>query len=96
MDRCDGLVTLKAEDPKSVSQLIELHTKTAKLIGQVLESGIQNGGTIKGFKRGVVPFLGYLIHHEAHHRGNILLTLKRCGFKLPTELQYGIWEWNKI
>ena len=90
------LTTIRAEDPKTIAMLKDCHTITADLIGQVLTTGIANGGTVKGFKRGVVPFLGYFIHHEAHHRGNILLTLKLCGFKLPTELQYGIWEWNKI
>ncbi len=62
----------------------------------MLTAGIENGGNVKGFKRGVVPLLGSFIHHEAHHRGNILLTLKLCKFKLPNELKYGIWEWNKL
>jgi uncharacterized damage-inducible protein DinB len=88
--------TIKAEDPKSLSMLKDCHTVTADLIGQVIKKAIEEGGNVKGFKRGVVPLLGYFIHHEAHHRGNILLTLKLCGFKLPKELQYGIWEWNKL
>jgi len=53
-------------------------------------------GNIKGFKRGVVAFLGYIISHEAHHRGNIILTLKQCGYKLPKEVTYGIWAWNQL
>jgi hypothetical protein len=91
-----GLNTLKAEDTKTIAMLKKCHTITADLIGQVLSKAIADGGHVKGFKRGVVPLLGYFVHHEAHHRGNILLTLKLCGFKLPTELQYGIWEWNKL
>jgi uncharacterized damage-inducible protein DinB len=88
--------TIKAEDTKSLSMLKDCHNITADLIGHVFKKAIEEGGNVKGFKRGVVPLLGYFIHHEAHHRGNILLTLKLCGFKLPTELQYGIWEWNKL
>jgi len=42
------------------------------------------------------PLIGYTISHEAHHRGNILLTIKQRGFKLACELKWGIWEWNKI
>lgn len=91
-----GLTTIKAEDTKTIRMLRDCHNTTADLIGQVLTKAIADGGNVKGFKRGVVPFLGYFIHHEAHHRGNILLTLKLGGFRLPTELKYGIWEWNKL
>ena len=92
----NDLTTIKAEDTKTIRMLKDCHNITADLIGQVLTKAITNGGNVKGFKRGVVPFLGYFIHHEAHHRGNIILTLKLGGFTLPTELQYGIWEWNKL
>lgn len=92
----EGLTTVKAEDIKTIPLLKDLHNISAEMVGNMLKNGMEQGGTIKGFKRGVVPLLGYFIHHESHHRGNILLTLKLCGFKLPTMLQYGIWEWNKI
>ncbi len=65
-------------------------------IAKMIENGIDDGGKIKGFKRGVIPFLGYMISHESHHRGNILLTLKQCGHKIPKDVQYGIWAWNQI
>ncbi len=65
-------------------------------IANMIENGIVDGGKIKGFKRGVIPFLGYMISHESHHRGNILLTLKQCGHKIPKDVQYGIWAWNQI
>ncbi|MGN6248474.1 MAG: DinB family protein [Ginsengibacter sp.] len=90
------LGTMKAEDPKSIAMLKECHTISADLVAEMLKEGIENGGKVKGNKRGLVPLLGYFIHHEAHHRGNILLTLKLCGFKLTDELKYGIWDWNKI
>ncbi len=41
-----------------------------------IEKGTDDGGKIKGFKRGVIPMLGYLIHHEAHHRGNYSINFK--------------------
>ncbi|WP_298301949.1 DinB family protein [Hydrotalea sp.] len=90
------LNTIKADDVKTINSLHSMHAVSAALIGDVLKEGMANGGVVKGFKRGVVPLLGYFIAHEAHHRGNILLTLKLCGFTLPDTLKYGIWEWNKI
>ncbi|PJA97942.1 MAG: hypothetical protein CO128_09915 [Ignavibacteriales bacterium CG_4_9_14_3_um_filter_30_11] len=61
-----------------------------------LEKYTDKNGNLKGFKRGVVAFLGYIISHESHHRGNIILTLKQCGYKLPKEITYGIWSWNNM
>ena len=71
-------------------------TKSALAISKFIEHSTDAEGNIKGFKRGVIAFLGYSISHESHHRGSILLTLKQCGIKLPKEITYGIWEWNKI
>jgi len=61
-----------------------------------LEIGLENNGIIKGFKRGLIPFLGYFINHEAHHRGSIILTLKQCGHAVPNDIRAGIWAWNQI
>ena len=47
-------------------------------------------------KPGLVTTAAYLIAHESHHRGNMLLTLKQSGIKLGIAVTYGIWgEWGK-
>jgi uncharacterized damage-inducible protein DinB len=53
-------------------------------------------GKVKGFKRGITALIGYLMAHDAHHRGHALLTLKQCKVKRPEILRFGPWEWNKI
>ena len=63
-------------------------------IGKLLSLGWDNAGKIKGFKKGVIPMLGYFISHESHHRGNILVTLKQCGEKIPDAVKWGLWEWG--
>jgi len=91
-----SLKTIKSGDIKTCEMLLNLHQVSTHLIQEVLENSFDNNkAKIKSFKRGLIPFLGYLIHHEAHHRGTILQILKYKK-KIPAELKYGLWEWNKL
>lgn len=71
-----------------------LHESAAG-IAELLAKSWDNDGKVKGFKKGVIPLLGYFVSHESHHRGNILLTLKQCGEKIPDSVKWGLWEWSK-
>jgi uncharacterized damage-inducible protein DinB len=51
---------------------------------------------VKTFKRGLFVTVAYLISHESHHRGNVLLTLKQCGHAIPSAERYAIWDWDRI
>ena len=67
--------------------------KSGTAITKLLESGFA-AGKIKGFKPHPAAFFGYLISHESHHRGQIILSLKQSGHPIDQKTQYGIWEWG--
>jgi len=64
-----------------------LHT----VIGRALESD----GRIKGFRPDVAGFIGYLIAHDAHHRGQIAMLARQLGHPLPQKAMFGMWEWGR-
>ena len=63
-------------------------------VDRLLMKGIESGGKVKGFKPHSVAFLGYLISHESHHRGQIALSLKQAGHPVSKRVLFGIWEWG--
>ncbi|HEV7329502.1 MAG TPA: DinB family protein [Flavisolibacter sp.] len=75
--------------------LTEAFGTSGVMISQIIESSWQNGGKLPSFKTGLIPFISYLISHESHHRGNILLTLKQSGAKIPDNMKWGLWKWDK-
>ena len=73
--------------------LIDQFTKSGKAIAQLIDNGLTTG-KIKNFKPHPTGFLGYIISHEAHHRGQIILLLKQAGHPLDKKTLFGIWEWG--
>jgi uncharacterized damage-inducible protein DinB len=69
-------------------------TGSAEAVKTLLKKSLDGDGKIKGFKPHAAAFLGYLIAHESHHRGQIILLLKQNGHHLDKKIQYGIWEWG--
>ena len=90
------LITFDPKDSPDKQSLLEAFRQSGDLMEKFIELSIKSGGTVSNFKRGVVPMVGYYISHEAHHRGGILLTMKKSGFPLSDALKWGIWDWNKI
>jgi uncharacterized damage-inducible protein DinB len=80
-----------AQDKKLLRQsLLESGVAIRTLLAQSLAAG----GRVKGFKPHTYAFLGYLISHESHHRGQIAVSLKQAGHPLDKRVQFGLWEWG--
>jgi uncharacterized damage-inducible protein DinB len=52
-------------------------------------------GKVPSWKGPPATFLSYLVAHEAHHRGLVLVTLRQAGQRMPQEVVYGLWDWGK-
>jgi uncharacterized damage-inducible protein DinB len=62
---------------------------------EVLQSSLNYGdGRIKGFRPDVAGFFGYLIAHDAHHRGQITMLARQAGHPIPQKAMFGMWEWG--
>ena len=68
--------------------------KSGAAIATLLQHAAVDGDRIKGFKPHGTAFFAYLVSHESHHRGQILITLMQAGFPVDKKVSYGIWEWG--
>jgi uncharacterized damage-inducible protein DinB len=92
-DLMNNLSKLERGTPLTVADLQSHLAQSGEAVVQLLERGLTEG-RIKGFKPHPVGFLGYLIAHESHHRGQIALTLKQAGHPLDKKTAFGLWEWG--
>jgi uncharacterized damage-inducible protein DinB len=89
----DGQVKIEKEETINKDLLIERLNESAEGIAALLEQAFA-AGKVKGFKPHPSAFLGYMIAHESHHRGQVTIALKQSGHKLDSKVIYGMWEWG--
>ncbi len=101
------LMWIKAAAPELSQQLNKIekeHAITKKLLQQELAASAEvmkilltkafTENKVKGFKPHPAAFLGYLISHESHHRGQIMICLKENKHLTNKSLGFGLWEWG--
>lgn len=81
----------------SVEEVSEALAKSAAAICKLLEKGLSDpAGKVPNFKPDVVAFTGYLIAHDAHHRGQIAMLARQSGHPVSSKVAFGLWEWGTI
>lgn len=67
---------------------------SGRAMNMLIAKAMESEGKIKGFKPHLTAFLGYLVSHESHHRGQITLSLKQSNHPLSKKILFGMWEWG--
>jgi uncharacterized damage-inducible protein DinB len=75
---------------QAIKSLAESHNA----ISSLLQASLTGDGRIKGFKPDAAAFLGYLISHDAHHRGQITMLARQIGHPVSQKVMFGMWEWG--
>lgn len=60
----------------------------------VIKAALEGDGRVRSFKPDVAGFLGYLISHDAHHRGQVCMLARQVGHPLSQKAMFGMWEWG--
>jgi uncharacterized damage-inducible protein DinB len=63
-------------------------------LSAVIKAALERDGRVKGFRPDVSGFFGYLIAHDAHHRGQICMLARQVGHPLRQKAMFGMWEWG--
>lgn len=88
----------KVEPDKSTRAQVQTALKaSAAAIEGLLAKALEDpGGTVPNFKPDAVHFVGYLIAHDAHHRGQICMLARQVGHAIAPKAGFALWEWGTL
>lgn len=92
-DLLDGLAKIEKGAPMDHASLRSALEASAAAVETMLARAL-DAGKLRGFKPHPAAFLGYLVSHESHHRGQIAVALKGAGHPLDKKTAFGLWEWG--
>lgn len=79
-----------------VKELIAALNASAETMTELLATGIDNNNKLPGFAPGAVQFMHYMVAHEAHHRGQLIMASRQLGHPFPASVMGKLWQWSKL
>ena len=68
--------------------------KSAEAIAALVLPALESDARIPNFKPDAWAFVGYLVSHESHHRGQVVLLARELGSPVDQKVNFGLWEWG--
>lgn len=71
--------------------------QSAAAVEALLQKALNDpAGKVPNFQPNVAAFIGYLVAHDSHHRGQISLLARQLGHPIDKKAAYGLWEWGSL
>ncbi|HKD84382.1 MAG TPA: DinB family protein [Terriglobales bacterium] len=80
---------------KSAAQCLRMLTEALTADAKRKVTTFWRGSWTRTWPAGASMF-AYMLAHEAHHRGQIIMLAHQLGHRLPPQAWGGIWQWDKL